>query len=324
MDHSRFRRWRLPTVLAFTAWSAARIAGACDVCAVYTATEQQDRRSGFRISVAEQYTRFDTRRLDGDVIANPGEHENSAITQVVFGYQFTPRFGLQLNLPIISRTFQRIEDGVLRHGDATGFGDLSLLANVLVVSNVTENSVFLATALGGLKLPSGNPSRLHEELSEGPESTNLNKVSGLHGHDLALGSGSVDGIVGGQIFWSYRRFFLTAGGQWSIRTEGAIGYQYADDLTWQTGPGAYLLLEHDYSLGFQTVFSGETKGKDSLHGVPADDTGMTALYLGPNFRFSWGSSLNADIGADLPVLQNNTSLQLVPDYRLRGGVTWRF
>jgi hypothetical protein len=311
-------------VLTLAASSAARIAGACDVCAVYIATEAQERRNGFRISVAEQYTRFDTRRLDGAEIANPGEHENSAITQVVFGYQFTPRVGLQLNLPLISRTFQRLEDGKLRHGDETGVGDLSLLANVLLVSNVTENSVFRAAALGGLKLPSGDPSRLREELSEGPESDNLNTVSGLHGHDLALGSGSVDGIVGGQIFWSWRRLFLAAAGQWSIRTEGDIGYQYADDVTWLTGPGGYLLLEHDYSLSFQAVFSGETKGKDSLRGVPADDTGMTALYLGPSFGFTWGSSLNADIGADLPVLQNNTALQLVPDYRLRGGVTWRF
>jgi hypothetical protein len=28
--------------------------------------------------------------------------------------------------------------------------------------------------------------------------------------------------------------------------------------------------------------------------------------------------------ADLPVLQNVTSLQIVPDYRIRAGLVWRF
>ena len=32
----------------------------------------------------------------------------------------------------------------------------------------------------------------------------------------------------------------------------------------------------------------------------------------------------AEVAAELPVVQHNTSLQIVPDYRVRGGVTWRF
>lgn len=73
----------------------------------------------------------------------------------------------------------------------------------------------------------------------------------------------------------------------------------------------------------QGLLSGETKGLDSINETCLNDTGVTSLYLGPYFGFGWGTHLMAEIGADLSVLQNNTALQIVPDYRLRGGVTWR-
>jgi hypothetical protein len=306
------------TVLAL---AAPRGASACDVCAVYTATDMAARRPGFSLGVAEQVTGFETLKRDGEEVANPAnEYLTSSITQVLLGYNFGPRVGVQLNLPIISRTFRRLEGGRPTNGDETGVGDLSLLAHVLAASTVTERSVFRFSLLGGLKLPSGDSSRLREELHESPDA----EQSGIHGHDLVLGSGSVDGLVGGQLFWSWQRLFVTAAGQYALRTTGAFGYRFADELTWTGGPGAYVLLEHDHTFGVQAVVSGESKGKDSLNGEPSGDTGVTALYVGPGFRFSWGTSLAADVAADLPVVQHNTALQLVPDFRVRGGVTWRF
>jgi hypothetical protein len=55
-----------------------------------------------------------------------------------------------------------------------------------------------------------------------------------------------------------------------------------------------------------------------------NDTAITALYIGPDIRLTWGTSLAANLAIDLPVLQHNTALQIVPDFRLRGGLTWRF
>ena len=70
--------------------------------------------------------------------------------------------------------------------------------------------------------------------------------------------------------------------------------------------------------------SGETKGNDKQQGVQLDDTAVTALYVGPGLSATWGTALSAELAVDLPVLQRNTSLQLVPDVRVRGGLTWRF
>jgi hypothetical protein len=340
-------------VLALLLLAPAARTLACDVCAVYTATEYGETRRGWRAGVFEQLSFFRSVQRDGEEIPGGGERLTSSITQLLVGYQLNRRLGLHLNLPIISRTFRRLEDGTLRRGDETGIGDLSLLGRVLVHSFVTERSVFRFSLLGGVKFPTGDSERLAEELAPAhthaaDEARSLGRLlrplhpnggggptdapahglgereSGVHGHDLALGSGSYDGIVGGDAFWSRDRFFLTGGLQYTIRSEGDFGYRYANDLTWSGGPGVYLLAGHEHTLGLQAVLSGETKGKDDLDGRRLDDTGITALYAGPGVTFTWRTSLALDVALDLPVVQRNTAVQIVPDYRVRGSLIWRF
>lgn len=353
-----FRHGRLRAAIAFAAVlaTAPAVGYACDLCAIYSATETGQAQSGFRLGTAEQFTRYTTLQDGSEEVPNPyNERLNSSITQVLFGYQFTERLGAQINLPIISRTYRRVEDHGVVHGDETGIGDLSLIGNVLAYHTFTEQTVLRLSLIGGLKLPSGDPDRLKEERDDGHghgSSTSPfpipprpvkratappraqhgsgedSPVSGIHGHDLALGSGSVDGIIGAQGFASWHRAFVTASVQYLLRTEGDFDYEYANDFLWSAGPGLYLALGHDagrdYSVGAQALLSGETKGNDTFEGAKLGDTSITALYIGPAFSFTWGTDLSADIGADLPVLQNNAGLQIVADYRLRGGITWRF
>jgi hypothetical protein len=323
----------------------------CDLCAIYTTVELREEQTGLRVGLAEQFTYFHTLKDDGVTVPNPdGERLASSITQLMVGYNFLSDLGAQLNLPIIARDYRRVEVGGVVDGDEEGIGDMSLLANYTPLRWADLEIVAHLTVLGGLKFPTGNPDRLKEEEQETepcipfpdpeacahrhgarirPHHGPNDPPSGIHGHDLALGSGSVDGVVGAQTFGSWRRLFATASVQYLARTEGAFGYQYANDLLFNAGPGFYLLLGDNwlgeaYALRAQVLLSGETKGSDSLDGEPVGDTGFTGLYLGPVFGFTWGTSLAADIAAELPVLQNTAQLQIVPDYRLRGGVTWRF
>lgn len=324
----------------------AQVGRACDVCAIYTATDMREGRLGAFAGLAEQFTSYNTLQDNGHEVPNPaGERLNSSIMQFIVGYTFKPWLRVQLNLPVIGRAFRRQEAGVV-NGDETGIGDLSLLAGAVPFSNVTENSVVRWSILGGFKLPSGDSRRLKEELPgaqpdhgvpdpfRGRPQPRLVKYhlvgdgngvqSGVHGHDLALGSGSTDVVLGTQLFASWKRAFLTGGVQYVVRTEGDFGYQFNSDLTWNGGPGVFVLLAHSYTLGLQAAVSGESKGKDSLNGVPADDTARTGVYIGPAAAFTWGTSLAADLGVDVSVVQHNAALQIVPDYRLRGAVTWRF
>ncbi len=292
---------------------------ACDVCAIYTATEQRESRAGWRVGVAEQFTRFTTLKENGDTIDNPGEHLNSSITQLIAGYDFGPRFGLQFPLPVIDRTFRRRENGVITSGSESGIGDASLLGIARPFSWVSEESVVRTSLFGGLKFPTGSSHRLREELHETEDGP-----LGVHGHDIALGSGSVDGVIGGSFFASWRRLYWTTSVQYSMRTEGSIDYRYANEVTWSGGPGGYPILTHDATLSAQVLVSGEHKGLDSLAGEPAEDTGITAVYVGPSLAVTWGTRLVADAGVDFPLLQDNTDVQLVPDYRVHVGVGWRF
>ena len=298
---------------------------ACDLCAIYAASQARGEIGrGVFAGVAEQFTHFGTVQVDGHEVSNPsGQYLDSSISQVFAGYNFNERFGLQFNLPVIYREFKRPDgEGGIDHGTESGIGDVSLLGTFVPYRNLTENFTFTWTVLGGIKFPTGSSDRISEELNEVEKP--LGPPSGIHGHDLTLGTGSYDGIVGTGIFTRWHKGFLSANVQYAIRSKGDFDYEFANDLTWSGGPGYYLALTHKYTLALQAVVSGEHKGKDTFQGESAEDTGVTAVYLGPQLSFTWGTHLGAYLAADLPISIENTSLQTVPDYRIRGGMTWHF
>ncbi len=299
-------------------------AKACDLCSLYSSNQNLGGfKKGFHFGLSEQVTHFGTLREDGQNVGNTAHQSmDSSITQLVFGYHFNNRLGTQLNLPIIERTFQRVENGAPVSGNEAGIGDLSLTGQWIPFHLKKGNFGFSWRVLGGIKLPSGSTDRIREELSENEEDSSA-PVNAVHGHDLTLGSGSVDGLLGTDVFMQWRRSLLTIDIQYSLRTRGDFGYRFADDIHWSVGPGTFLLLKHEYTFLVQAIVSGEHKGMDNLRGVKAEDTGITTLYLGPKFSLTWKKILSANLGADIPVSIDNTALQLVPDYRIYGSLTWQ-
>src|SRR6185369_3984768 len=302
---------------------------ACDLCAIYRSMEAKGSNPGFNLGVFQQFTHFGTIREDGKDIGNPlGQKLDSSITQFIAGYQVNDRFGMQLSIPYISRSFKRPaydDAGTLSidKGTESGLGDLSLIGHYRAYQHLAEETIFAWDLIGGIKFPTGSTARIREELSE-MDTPAGSPASGIHGHDLALGSGSYDGIVGTAVFGRWQRLYLTSGLQYSIRTRSDFDYQYANDLSWYVKPGGYLWLAHEGTLGLQLAVSDEAKGKDNMAGVTADDTGITSVIIGPELNFTWKENLSAELGAEFPVVANNTALQLVPDYRIKAAVTWRF
>lgn len=296
---------------------------ACDICAVYSQTEAQGGTGkGFYAGTAEQFTHIGTLQEDGQKVDNTvGQRIVSSVSQIFAGYNFNDRFGLQLNLPVIYRSYIRPRGSEIEHGSVSGIGDLSLLGKYTVYQRTRKESTISLAVLGGLKLPTGDASRLAEPEVENEEPL---PESGIAGHDLALGSGSVDGIIGGTFSVRWEHLFVNGGVQYAIRTEGSYGHQYANDLTWSGGPGYYFALREDYTLSLQVLASGEAKGKDSFHGVKDEDSAATIVYFGPQLNFSWTDKLSVQAGLDLPVSIDNTGLQAVPDYRVHAAVTWKF
>jgi hypothetical protein len=339
-------------------FATAQLARGCDLCGCYTpqleALPQTSSNSplgqpagdmaehiGLYAAIAEQFTHFGTLQIDGREIPNStDQHLDSSITQLVAGYSLTSRFALQINVPFIYRSFRRSEAFAIDEGNVGGLSDVSLLGKAVLFRydsatrrefNVEgKNPIaiehepdFTASivALAGIKLPTGATARLKEEFSE--TETPGAPVSGIHGHDLTLGTGSYDGIFGGQSSLRYKNSFAQADLQFTLRGDGAHQYRFANDLAWSGGPGYYFIRSRSTIVGCQCVVSGEHKDVDRFRGQPAEDTGITSVFVGPRLVAARGR-LSGEIAAEFPVLVDNTALQVVPDYRLRGGfaISW--
>src|ERR1035437_934692 len=255
-------------VLLALVFVGAPAALACDLCAIYGATEAQgESGKGVFAGVAEQFTYFSNFQSGGHNATNPdGEYLNSLVSQTFVGYNINERFGVQFNLPIIYRAYGR--EGA--QASESGIGDASLVGNVRLYEKLTEHSTFRWTALGGIKFPTGDSDKLN------PAQPDF--AAGIGGHDLTLGSGSYDGLLGTGFYARWKRLFLTGAMQYAVRTEGDFGYQFANDWVWYGGPGAYLILGDKATLAVQVVISGESKGLDTINGVVTDDTATTVVY----------------------------------------------
>jgi hypothetical protein len=297
--------------------------------------------NGFYGAVAEQFTHFGTVRIDGREVSNPtGQYENSSITQLVAGYTFNDRFALQLNTPLIYREFKRPEGFAIDRGTESGLGDMSLIfktvafhfsfgaqkefdvsgKNPVAIEHEPDFTLSLVL-LSEVKFPTGDSSRIEEEFHEidipgAP-------LSGIHGHDLTLGTGSFDGIFGGQVSLRYKNFFADQSLKFTLRGDGTHQSHFANDLSWDGGPGYYFIRTQETIVGLQFVISGEHKDVDRFRGKPAEDTGITSVFVGPRVVASRGR-WSAEVDVDLPALIENTALQVVPDYRLRGAISFHF
>ncbi len=294
--------------------SFARPLLGCDLCAVYAATEAEGGSGeGFFAGAAEQFTYFHTLQVDGREVANDGgQYLNSSLSQVFAGYNFNNRIGAQFNLPVIYKSYGYGST----HGSEAGLGDASLLGNVRLYEQLMEKYTVTWTALGGIKFPTGSTSQLN------PAQPDF--APGIGGHDLTLGSGSYDGLLGTGFFARWKRLIFTGAMQYAVRSQGAYGYRFANDWTWYGGPGAYLVLNHDRTLTLQAIVSGETKGEDTVNGAPTDDTAVTSVFLGPQLNYTWSTRLSAQLGADFPVSIVSSGQQVVPTFRIRAALMWRF
>lgn len=82
------------------------------------------------------------------------------------------------------------------------------------------------------------------------------------------------------------------------------------------GTGSY-----DGIFGEQTSL--RYKNVDRFRGKKAEDTGITSVFLGPRL-VAWRGRFSAGVAAEIPVLIDNTALQVMSDYRLRGAISFHF
>jgi len=342
-----------------TVLSITRDARACDLCALYTAIQVENPVEGaLRLGVAEQFTDLDRIQRDGRYVANSAnQYLKSSVTQVTAQYDPSEATSLQLVLPVIGRSYRRIEDGVAARGSDVGIGDVSLLAHYVPLRYADGDTLARLRLFAGVELPTGDAHRLGEESAPGHHGDEgaieesdghadehgdgvashalANKHNGvdhgpgvenaIHGHDLALGSGSFDFPLGAGLFTQWNRFIFASDIQYNIRTEGAYSYRYANDWVWGVAVGRYLYLDDDSQIALRARLSGQYKDMDTgKGGAEFSDTAFNGKFLGPEITAMVNHRLQGLMALDIPVDVNNSDLQITPGYRLRAALTYRF
>lgn len=345
---------------------AAAAAPACDLCGTTLIQHPWDPRAGFTIGASEQFTRMGSLYQDGREIDNDADQKlDSSITQIFLGYHFTPTLGVQVNVPLIRRTFRRATEAGIEEGSVQGLGDVAVTVNWLAINHRKDDFTFQFGVNAGVKFATGDSDRVkeeaehHEHGEEEPESefrlvpTGMLSVvggvivpayrlvaapregggddeaeneipEGVHGHDLALGTGSIDLMLGATFHARWKRIFFTGELQYALRGDGEHSYDYGDDLMWSGGPGVTLIDRETHTLSMQFICSGETKSEDEFRGVRSNDTAMTQVFLGPKISGTWRDRFSAEVELDVPVHQENSGVQIAPDYRLRAALSWSF
>lgn len=287
---------------------------ACDLCSIYSAEEaQREFQRGPITGVGMQFTHFGTLQTDGHTIPRHGAHIDSIMSQPFVGYAINSRISVQFNLPVIYRQYGSDEGG---NHDVSGLGDVSLTGTYKLYEKKNQDFSLIWRAMGGGKFPTGATGHLNPNEPDFAE--------GIGGHDLTLGSGSYDGIVGTSLYLRHGKWFGAGNVQYAIRTKGDFGYRFSNDLMWSAGLGYFIWLGENHTLSIQAAVCGEDKGKDTLGGAAVDDSAITAVYAGPQVNFTWGQRFTAQIGADLPAYIHGSATQLVPDYRIRAGLAYHF
>jgi hypothetical protein len=319
-------------------WSQA--AGACELCAIYSASNAQGGAGrGVTLSLSEQFVMNNTYQFEGEEfdlnpILNQG-YLNTYLTHIVPGYNFSSRFGVSLSVPYVYHDFHRVEFTTLgglidEKATESGFGDASLIGRWAPVYLNEMNYSVTLNLLAGVKFPTGNTERLDDEVGRAEVDQALfgdahqhSSIASVHQHEISLGSGSYDGIFGTALTARWKRFFFKNQLQYYLRTE-ARGYRYGDLFIASGGPGAYVVLADSWTASVQGNVFYETSGRDELIGQLVPHSGITAWYAGPQINLTITEHFGFNAAVDIPLRIYNRGLQLVPDYRIHGGLIFSF
>ena len=328
---------------------------ACDLCAIYRATNARgESSSGFLLTISQQFIHYGTLQKEGEEYhPTPSEppfddaYLDTSITHIVPAYNFSEQFGVSLNMPIIYRRFHRVQydpyplldsngnfvfnTDTDETGSIFGLGDISLIGRWTPLRISKMKYSFVGSLFAGIKFPTGDTDRLEREVDRErelreayyPGIEHLHPKGGIHQHDLTLGSGSYDGVFGGALTVRYDRWFFGAQGQYYLRTT-ANWYRFGDEIIASGGPGVYLLSKKAFTLALQANAIYDTMARDVVFDVKSTETGWRSWYIGPLLSLTWGDHFSANAGVDIPLKIENNGLQTVPDYRFHGGLSWRF
>ncbi len=303
--------------------SASRPVSACDVCALYpptkdtgsvsTATGSTLTRGTMALGLTFEHRKWDELghrnahelHEDGRDIHN---FDHDEFYHLALGYGVTDDLEVGVLMPIVQKTFLRVEDGVVGRGDdAEGAGDLTLTGKYRVYKGVANLAV-----LGGVKFPTGDTAQ-----------------TGFDGKKLepeeVPGTGSFDYLVGAAVGKQVSRWTFGGDLLYNVKTRGAQGYEFGDVLRCDLAT-SYALRE--VGRFPQVRLTGELNAqfldKDKSRRGKVFDSGGQVFFLTPGISVDLTKQMTAFISVPVPVYQNRGGEHSEVKYGLMAGVSLRW
>ena len=306
-----------PALLAFSTAAHACASCGCTLTADWLSqglAAQPGTTLSLRYDYAPQTTlRTGTHKVDRSAIDFPADREierytyNHGLT-VTLDHQFASDWGVDLQLPLLTRPHSTIAEGTVEpsHSDTRGIGDLRVVGRWQGLS--TPGTVTGIEA--GLVVPTG---QFHQEFDSGPEDGE--EVD----RGLQPGTGTVQAVLGAYhlgALSSELGYFAQATGQVSMTSRD--GYK----------PGAFaqasVALNYTHWRNFtpQLQLSFRKTWRDSGPSSDRPNSGGEQVNLAPGISAKLGTKLVGFGFVELPLYTRVNGFQLVPKAKLSLGLLY--
>jgi hypothetical protein len=299
---------------AFAVLFSFNIAQACDSHLIPVTPTVLDGDRNSSVQLNGQYS-------DYDPPSSGGHDFENLTTTLTISQQVGDRWSVQAGLPYIDRT--------LDDESESGIGDATLIGVFRLWEQQQESSAVLVDVYTGIEAPTGDTDPLEEEKEAADDhgddqGEDHAEDHHAHGHHLALGSGSWDGIFGAIVQARRDVWSVSLDVQYILRTEGDYDFEYGDE--YYARSGVYRRFDAGTAGSYLAgvVASGEWADENSVAGVTQEGSSKSAGYLGPVISYTAGAAITASLAYDFPVYNTDEGLDGAADARLRASMSYLF
>jgi hypothetical protein len=251
----------------------------------------------------------------------------TTLVNLYYSQQLIEGTTLDIYLPFESRAYTERPNYTYDSGRDSGLGDISLVATQQLFHGVAERRLVDWRARAGVKLPTGDASQLDEYPAAPVPPRGDGRVyptSGIYPYDRAIGSGSVDWIVGSSYVVRYDDFFGVVDGQYIGRTAGENDFTRGNTVAVHVTPGYIFSYSkgNEFSVMLDAAYRYDAQSE--YDGATVDNSGQTAFLMGPQLMGNFQDRVMATVGVSLPLYQSVEGTQLASDYQILASVMTGF
>ncbi len=314
----------LPLGFSAPAWASCGSAS----CPVDTSGERRQGKGWVEMGYQFEHIEQDQHRI-GTRAAALGEirgHHDEEFTvnrihRFLGSVGLTDRLGVDLQVPFVSRSHAHIhhhgDEDILEAWDIQGWGDLAARVKYAFWVPESRRLPTLSAILGG-EFPTGT----RGEKNDDGDIAEAGIQPGSNSYDLILGLSSRQEFSVPMLRGGYGTLPVFSSVIGQLNGPGTDNYRLGDTL--QVNLGTSYPLTKRFGLLGQVNFLLKDLDDKGRTGEEIQKTGGEFLYFSPGLEFRPAENWRAFALIQLPVYRRVNSIQLVSDYNVLFGASYRF